>query len=141
MRKIRRSKKNIELYVCPHCFQQINKCTCEYYPPWSLIYVDTAIQEVCRILNEKCYTTTSSCESHYGYTPNLYVSLVDYYGLNEDINAPKDFKWIKQDASLLYVNKGKTKEDFEKNKTEHLTLLKEWAERLPRNKCALHGND
>lgn len=135
-RLIKRSKKNIEFYVCDHCFNQIDKCTCEFYPPWVLIYVDTGIQEACRILNDKGYTTTSSCESHFGYNPNLYITLVDYYDLNKDIDVPEGFKWEKKDAAICYTNKAKTEEEFEKNKTEHLKLLTEWANSLPRNKFA-----
>ena len=130
-RKIRRSKKNIELYVCPHCWNQLNKCTCEYYPPWKLIYIDTSIQEVCRILNTKGYTTTSSCESHFGYNPNLYVSFLIDYRLRQEYGTPEGFKWEEHNTSLVYVNKAKTKEEFEQNKFDRLLILKEWTENLP----------
>ena len=79
MRNIRRSKEMYAEFVCPRCFQQIHKCTCELYPPRNLIQIDLDIQEIIRILNQKGYRTQFCCAGHgdeyklYNFT-EIYIS-------------------------------------------------------------------
>lgn len=51
-------------YVCSSCFRQLTECTCSTLPR-DLIHMDEAIQDHVRLLNEKGYYTSGSCEGHY----------------------------------------------------------------------------
>lgn len=130
---MRRSKKVMENYVCPNCWQQIQACTCEFYPPWQLIMIDVNIQEVVRILNQKGYTTIGCCESHYDGDSNLYVAFNMRY---DDIGLPEGFSYAKGKTSVSYSfkkNERETKEKYEAVKTEKLDALLKWAQSLPDN--------
>lgn len=131
---IRRSKKLLENYVCPHCFRQINKCICEYYPPAQLIHIDWYMQDMIIKLNDKGYKTMSCCESHIGENkqPNMYISFAwKYKEINTD-NLPDGFKWIKGDLAIEFtIPSNYNEEQARKIKFEKLALLSEWVDSLP----------
>lgn len=131
---IRRSKKLLENYVCPHCFRQINKCICEYYPPAQLIHIDWYMQDMIIKLNDKGYKTMSCCESHIGENkqPNMYISFAWKYNEIDTDNLPDGFKWIKGDLAVEFTIPSRiSDEQAEKIKFEKLKLLSEWVDNLP----------
>ena len=129
---MKRTKKVSENYVCPNCWNQVQNCICEYYPPWQLIMVDVNIQEVVRLLNQKGYHTIGCCESHYDGNPILYIAFMTRY----NIGLPDGFTYAKGKTSVDYYFKKddlKTKEKYEKIKMEKINALLEWAKSLPDN--------
>lgn len=131
MGKIKKSYKN---YVCPYCFRQINKCTCEL-PVWHLIMVDNSIQEHIQILNKKGYKTTGCCESHYDDNSIcIYITFGVDYGFGRTIPLPDGFKVIKSKHGIEYRFRGKLSEE-ERNaqKEQKLAELLEWCKNLPNN--------
>lgn len=129
---MRRSKKVMENYVCPNCWNQVQNCTCKFYPPWQLIMVDVGVQEVVRILNNKGWATTGCCESHFAENPNLYVCFMT----NFDIGCPEGFTLAKGKTCVTYNFRKKeleTKEKYEALKAEKIKTLLEWAQSLPEN--------
>lgn len=126
---MRRNKDAYMNYVCPHCFNTLNKCTCKLYPPYHLIWIDKGIQEHIRVLNEKGYKTTNCCESH-KYPDNLYIMFVNSYGLNKT-KLPSGFKFYKKSNVLSFEYNSKiTQEEFEIQKKEKLSCLLEWCKNL-----------
>lgn len=114
-------------YVCPHCFNRVNKCTCELWPPYNLIWVDTHIQEHVRILNNKGYKTRFSCEGHNGY---IHIIFSSEYGFNE-MELPNGYVYNPKKLELKYVlNNELLKEEREKQKFEALDNLLEWCKNL-----------
>lgn len=129
MAKNRKIYKN---YVCPYCFRQINKCTCEL-PVWHLIMVDSGIQEHIRILNQKGYKTNGCCESHYDENSIcIYITFAINYGFGETILLPEGFRSIKSKYGIEYRYKSKLSEE-ERNiqKEQKLAELLEWCKNLP----------
>lgn len=129
---MRRSKKVMENYVCPNCWQQIQSCTCEHYPPWELINIDVNIQEIIRILNKKGYTTIGCCESHFDGNYNMYVAFM----MNFNIGCPDGFTFGNGKSSINYMFKKsdmETKDKYNQIKSEKLKSLLAWAESLPEN--------
>lgn len=120
-------------YVCPHCMNVLNKCTCELFPPYYLIHIDKNIQEHIRILNERGYHTIYCCEGHRGRCINTYITFADDYFL--EIGTPKGFKYDKKRRTITYTYSPKlTKEKMEELKTEKLNILLEWVKSLPKRK-------
>lgn len=116
-------------YVCPYCFNALNKCTCKLYPPYHLIMIDKNIQEHIRILNEKGYKTMYCCEGH-GVSTNTYIAFAMNYFSN--INAPDGFKYDKKKTIITYSYPSKlTKEEAKELKQKKLELLLEWCKSLP----------
>ena len=129
--KVRRSKKVLENFVCPNCWNQVHKCTCAAYPPWTLIMIDLNMQEIIRILNEKHYQTIGCCESHYKDSYSLYVAFA--YDLGFDV-IPDGFSYSKSRAILSYQFKTREMEDkesYERIKAVKLKALLGWAQSLP----------
>jgi len=122
-------KRNLKMYrnyVCPFCFNQINKCICEIYPPYTLILIDENMQEVIKKLNEKGYKTRYSCESHYEYTYNIYIKFWRRYIFK---NLPEGF--IYKDNTIEHIIKNfKNEKDFNQEKEKYLDILKEWVNKL-----------
>ncbi len=130
---MRRSKKVMENYVCPNCWNQVQSCTCKFYPPWQLIMIDVNIQEIVRILNQKGYTTIGCCESHYDGNSNLYVAFNMRY---DDIGLPDGFSYAKGKTSVNYLFKKAERENrelYDKVKAGKLDALLKWAQSLPEN--------
>ncbi len=127
-------------YVCPRCFRQIDKCSCENKAYHSLWWIDLNIQEVIRILNEKGYKTQYCCESH-DPRDNLYIAFFYGYGFGDKLPAPKGFKVRGSGRVVEHIygkdsraRKKMTQEEFEAEKKVHLDKLLEWAEALPEGK-------
>lgn len=132
--KVRRSKKVMENYVCPSCWNQIQSCTCKFYPPHSLIMIDVNIQEIIRILNQKGYQTIGCCESHFDDGGcSVYVA----FPYDMEFIIPEGFSYSKNKPSISYIykkNERENKELFDKVKEEKLRVLLEWAQALPEYK-------
>ena len=115
-------------YVCPHCFNQINKCVCKLYPPYNLILIDIGMQEIIRKLNNKGYITRYSCESHYTYSFSIYINFIKKYDFKK---MPEGFK--KQDNQITIRHEIKNinnEKSFNEEKEKYINILKEWVESL-----------
>lgn len=123
------SKKDLDQfkYVCPHCWNTIDKCVCHSYP-YFLIQIDNNILPIIKILNMKKYYTSSSCEGHIDqeYT-NVYIVFRDYYSF--PISFPKGGHFS-SNAVLTYEIYGKTNEERNKSKNKILKELYQWAKSL-----------
>lgn len=131
MKKIENDESIIDYYVCTNCFHKIRECNCMYYPISQLYYIDLAIQEHVRILNEKGYNTTASCESH---NPNgaIYIMFSRYDGI-EGIELPEGFTGTQYGTAVEHIYNGKmSMEDFEIEKKKYLDILLEWCKSLPK---------
>lgn len=124
-------------YVCPRCFNQIDRCNCDSKPYYSLWWVDLNIQEAIRILNEKGYKTQYSCESHKPHD-NMYIAFLYTYGFGKDLPAPDGFKCNGGGKIIEHLygkdskaRKKMSEEEFEAEKRKHLEILLEWAKSLP----------
>ena len=74
-----KNKEAYTNYVCPYCWNTLDKCTCELFPPYHLILIDRNIQEHVRLLNEKGYRTMACCEGHRMRCINTYITFADDY--------------------------------------------------------------
>ena len=119
---MRRSKAAYMNYVCPYCWNALNKCTCELFPPYQLVFIDKNIQEHIRILNEKGYRTTGCCEGHAKVCINTYIAFADNYF--DDTGLPGGFKYDKKRKIIAYSYSTRlTKEAIEEVKKEKLDTL------------------
>ncbi len=127
---MRKSKAAYMNYICPHCWNTLNNCTCDLFPPYHLIFIDKNIQEHIRILNEKGYRTTGCCEGHRKVCVNTYIAFTKDYFNNTDM--PEGFKYNKKRRIVTYTYSSKlTKESMEELKKEKLETLLEWCKSLP----------
>ena len=127
---MRRNKEAYMNYVCPYCFNSLNKCICKLYPPYHLIWIDKGIQEHIRALNQKGYTTTNCCESH-ALPDSIYIMFANDYGFGESIAIPEGFKYHKKKRLLcFYYDTKVTNEELEIIKKEKLNILLEWCKSL-----------
>ena len=126
-------KKNKEAYmnyVCPYCWNTLNKCACELFPPYHLIFIDKNIQEHIKILNEKGYKTVGCCEGHSKICINTYIAFSDDYF--KEISIAEGFKYDKKRRIINYTYSQKlTEEKMEELKAEKLKALLEWIKNLP----------
>ena len=128
---MRRNKNAYMNYVCPYCWNALNKCTCELFPPYHLIFVDKNIQEHIRILNEKGYRTTACCEGHRDVCINTYIAFANNYF--DGTNVPDGFKYNKKRRMITHTYSTKlTEEKMEELKEEKLETLLEWCKSLPK---------
>lgn len=133
---MKKNKKAYENFVCPHCWNTLNKCTCDIFPPYHLIFIDRNIQEHVRILNEKGYHTTGCCEGHLEHhkerkgSANTHIICGrDYF---KETGIPEGFKYCKRGMGVAYDYSSKlTKEQFIAIKEEKLAVLLEWVKSLP----------
>jgi len=127
---MKKNKKAYINYVCPHCWNTLDKCTCDIFPPYHLIFIDRNIQEHIRILNEKGYRTTGCCEGHRTVCINTYIAFPkDYF---KEIGTPEGFKYDKKRRMITYTYSMKlTKEEMEELKAEKLKILLDWVKGLP----------
>lgn len=128
---MRKSKRAYMNYVCPYCWHTLNKCTCDLFPPYHLIFIDENIQEHICILNEKGYHTAGCCEGHDKICINTYIAFArDYF--KEDISIPDGFKYNKKRKMVTYTYSTRLKkEKMEEIKKEKLAVLLEWCKSLP----------
>ena len=121
---------NIELlekyknYVCPNCFNILGQCKCGL-KPYHLIMIDSKVQESVRILNEKGYITTGSCESHKEICLDIYISFNRNYNFE---TLPDGFIYDKNKYAVVY--KYRSKKDIENQKEQKLFALLEWCKSL-----------
>jgi hypothetical protein len=129
---MRRNKNAYMNFVCPNCYNKVNKCVCETFPPYHLILIDENIQEHIRILNEKGYRTMYCCEAHC-VASNTYITFVENY-FNE-VAMPNEFKYDSKKRTISHIYSAKmTKEEFEITKRKNLITLLEWCNSLPDRK-------
>ena len=125
-----KNKNVYENYVCPYCWNTLDNCTCETFPPYHLIFIDKNIQEHIRILNSKGYFTTNCCEGHRIRCINTYISFADNYFKETD--TPDGFKYDKKRYMVTYTYSTKLKEEkMEEIKKEKLETLLKWCNSLP----------
>jgi hypothetical protein len=127
---MKKNKNAYMNYICPYCWNTLDNCTCDLFPPYHLILIDRNIQEHIRILNEKGYRTTACCEGHREVCLNTYIAFANnYFG---DIKAPDGFEYDKQRRIVTYTySKKLTKEEMEELKKEKLNKLLKWCNDLP----------
>ena len=127
---MKRDKSIYENYVCPRCWNTLDNCTCELFPPYDLVHIDINIQEHIRILNAKGYHTRYCCEGH-GVGTGTYIAFGrDWF---EDVDMPNGFKYHKKNRTIsyVYVRKKMTDEQIEALKQENLSALLAWIKELP----------
>lgn len=128
---MRKNKEAYINYVCPNCWNTLNKCICELFPPYHLIFIDKNIQEHIRILNEKGYRTIGCCEGHRVRCINTYIAFVDDYF--KEMNTPEGFKYDNRRRLITYTYSSKlTEEKMEILKAEKLETLLKWIKNLPK---------
>lgn len=126
-------KRNKEAYinfVCPYCWNTLDNCICELFPPYHTIFIDKNIQEHIRLLNGKRYRTTGCCEGHKKVCLNTYITFADSYF--EEADLPNGFKYDKKKRMIHcnYLLK-LSEEEMENVKKEKLKTLLEWCKNLP----------
>lgn len=133
---MRKSKAAYMNYVCPHCFHKLYECTCKYFPPTDLLFIDNRIQDHIRILNEKGYTTTGCCEGHYTGKPGANTGicfLMRYPEITESV-LPEGFSYNKAKNAVWHFYDAKlNRKSFEIEKIAALIKLLEWCRGLPEN--------
>lgn len=117
-------------YICPYCWNTLDNCICELFPPYHLIFIDKNIQEHIRLLNAKGYRTTACCEGHREVCINTYIAFADNYF--KDVGTPEGFKYDKKRRMVTYTYSMKLAEEkMEELKKEKLAVLLEWCKSLP----------
>ena len=125
-----KNKNAYENFVCPYCWNTLDNCTCELFPPYHLIFIDKNIQEHIRILNEKRYLTTGCCEGHREICISTYITFADDYF--KEIGVPEGFKYDKKRKMIVYTYSMKlAEEEMKELKKEKLAILLEWCKSLP----------
>lgn len=129
---MRRNKQAYNNFVCPKCFRQLNKCTCPYFPPWTLIFIDEHIQDQVRILNEKGYVTTGCCEAHFDMPGSwTHVCLQENYPEIVE-HLPVNYKYMKGKHAIYFAYpQGLTEEEHAAMKEKALSVLLDWCKGLP----------
>lgn len=130
LRKMIRDNVHLD-YVCPVCFNQLDKCVCDSLS-WHAIQIDRNMQQHIRILNMKGYKTEYCCESHKP-TDNMYITFYMDYGIGKTISLPEDFKKHGNGVSWI-CGRNISDEDYEKKKSEHLKSLLVWCNSLPKRR-------
>ena len=127
---MRKNKEAYNNYVCPYCWYTLNKCICDLFPPYHLIFIDKNIQEHIRILNEKGYHTTGCCEGHRERCINTYISFPkDYF---KELSTPEGFKYDKKRRTITYTySTNLSEKEMEILKAEKLAVLLQWINSLP----------
>lgn len=130
--RIEKGVQAYENYVCPHCWNTLDKCICEVFPPYHLIFIDKNIQEHIRLLNEKGYPTTGCCEGHMQTCINTYIAFPNKFF--EDKPLPSEYKYDKKRYMISYTYSMKLSEEkFAEKKKQKLADLLEWIKALPQN--------
>ena len=116
-------------YVCPHCFNNIDNCTCKTYP-YYLIQIDRLILPAIKELNYKGYITSACCAGHVedGKSINIYIAFENEYGFS---SIPKGAKYSKTGYSISYnFPNDLTKEDRITLQEKCLNQIFEWVHNL-----------
>ena len=128
---IEKNKDAYENYVCPSCFNQLDKCICITFPPYYMTWIDVKIQEHVRILNKKGYFTKFSCEGHSKHNKTYIVFVYDY-GFEKKIKLPEGFNMKNLSIEHSY-DKHMSDDEFERQKENCLNTLLKWCNELPTN--------
>lgn len=118
----KKETKDRFVYVCPSCWEEIDKCRCGSYP-YFLIQVDRNILPIVRNLNLKGYQTCGSCESHPEEgRSSMQLYFKKHYRFSEPIPGNGHYgangNWTRPIKSI-------------EEKEQLLKELLEWSERLP----------
>lgn len=112
-------------YLCPGCWNEIEKCTCNSYP-YFLIQIDTGISEIVKTLNIKGYLTAATCEGHLEQeNPCFYINFKEAYGFE----LPQGFYW--EDNNIRSEYSGDNFEELTKDKNAKLESFAEMVRCLP----------
>ena len=113
-------------YVCEHCFNGVEECTCESYP-WHLIQIDRLLLPVVRSLNEKGYATSECCAGHpdLGYGDGIYIT---FRAAEQFDSLPGGFRYVNNTLSTDFPELS-VKEKLE-YRDEHIKKLSVWVEKL-----------
>lgn len=109
-------------YVCPNCFERVNKCRCKnesYY----LIMIDFPLQEIIKTLNNKGYKTVSCCAGHKEKAKSclfiMFAKPIESF--------PEGFTMDKNNCIRYWF---KDKSDYKAEQEKALQSLKKWCENL-----------
>lgn len=119
------------VYVCPHCFRELEDCRCEHYP-YFLVQIDRLILPVIKTLNQKGYITTSCCGGHANstYCCSIYIAFENEHNFED--NLPEGSYYSKSARTLNFkLQKDVTVDEFLPFQKECLEKLARWAEELP----------
>lgn len=112
-------------YLCPHCWNEVEKCSCSGYP-YFLVQIDVGLQEVVKDLNKKGYFTTATCEGHPENGNNsFYINFEKGY----HFDLPTGFNW--DDFNVRCTFQGETTEELIRDKEEKLRAFFECVDALP----------
>lgn len=119
-------------FVCPFCWDTLDKCTCESFPSYHLVFIDRGIQEHIRTLNKKKYNTIGCCEGHTEICMSTYIAFaIDYFD-GKNIEMPVGFKYNKKRRTVYHdYPKNISEKELEKEKRKYLLALLEWCNKLP----------
>lgn len=127
-----RNKEAYLNYVCPYCWNTLDECICDIFPPYHLEFIDRCVQEHIRILNNKGYYTTGCCEGHMEVCVNTYIAFAQEY-FDDNMTLPAGFNYNKKRRMIHHEYKAKqlSQKAFEKEKSEHIERLLLWCKNLP----------
>lgn len=134
----KRANHTYDNYVCPNCFHQLPECTCiDAMPPYTLVWIDKAIQDHVRILNEKGYYTKFCCEGH---DENDYADIMfKKYCEPKTNDLPDGFKYNKK-YNRIESAKYKDLDGGYKAKEKYLNTLLKWCNELPEKENKKNNN-
>ena len=116
-------------YVCPRCFNLLNKCECDQYPEM-LIQIDKHMVPIIKKLNDIHYKTEGCCEGHIGKFDKIYIFFVKKYKFK--VPLPEGFTG---DGSYVSANiYGSSETAKKRNKRKLLNELYDWVCELKNRK-------
>lgn len=129
-----RNKEAYLNYVCPYCWNTLDECICELFPPYHLLLIDHGMQEHIRILNNKGYRTTGCCEGHMDVCVSTYIAFAQEY-FDDDTVLPEGFVYNKKRRMLCHKYKVRrlSQEALENEKSEYIEKLLLWCKNLPKS--------
>lgn len=126
--------KNEFKYICPQCLNELEECTCRYYP-YYLIQIDESMLPIIRELNKKGYITTACCGSHPFVEGlgalNIYIAFKDRYDFTEPY--PQGGRYNREGVLSYNLPEKASVEELEQFKQNTINKLFEWAVCLPNN--------
>ncbi len=120
-------------YVCPHCFNEVENCTCRSYP-YTLIQIDKLMVPIIKELNYKGYMTMYCCAGHPDYQTKGDNPFIDIM-FKEDYVFPEQFPngavFRKSSNTLSYEYPDNMDSDMlKKYQNDCLNALLHWARSL-----------
>lgn len=115
-------------YVCPGCFERVNKCKCNKAPDY-LIQIDYKLQDTIKELNNLGYITQACCEGHY----TKGVEIVPYIlFVNRPDTKPEGWA-IRGSGIYCYINVN-SKNEFKVAQDCAINALINWTKTLDKFK-------